>query len=55
MTVAARALGCAPPRAVSWNRSSFCLEHVSEETTERYLGCKQRLRDAVNDKIGLEL
>jgi len=24
------------------------------ETTERYLGCKQRLRGAVNDKIGLE-
>jgi hypothetical protein len=24
------------------------------ETTERYLGCKQRLRHAVNDKIGLE-
>jgi hypothetical protein len=28
--------------------------HVSVETTERYLGCKQRLRQAVNDKIGLE-
>jgi len=28
--------------------------HVSVETTERYLGCKQRLRGAVNDKIGLE-
>jgi hypothetical protein len=24
------------------------------QTTERYLGCKQRLREAVNDKIGLE-
>jgi len=23
-------------------------------TTERYLGCKQKLRIAVNDKIGLE-
>jgi site-specific recombinase XerD len=33
----------------------FLLGHVSVETTERYLGCKQRLRDAVNDKIGLEL
>lgn len=32
----------------------FLLGHVSVETTERYLGCKQRLRNAVNDKIGLE-
>jgi integrase len=23
-------------------------------TTERYLGCKQRIRSAVNDRIGLE-
>jgi hypothetical protein len=27
---------------------------VSVQTTERYLGCKQRLREAVNDQIGLE-
>mgnify|MGYP000872388474 CR=1 FL=1 len=32
----------------------FLLGHVSVETTERYLGCKQRLRKAVNDNIGLE-
>ncbi len=32
----------------------FLLGHKSVETTERYLGCKQRLRQAVNDKIGLE-
>ena len=32
----------------------FLLGHVSVETTERYLGLKQRLREAVNDKIGLE-
>jgi site-specific recombinase XerD len=32
----------------------FLLGHASAETTERYLGCKQRLRHAVNDKIGLE-
>jgi len=24
------------------------------ETTERYLGCKQKLSHAVNDKLGLE-
>jgi site-specific recombinase XerD len=29
----------------------FLLGHVSVQTTERYLGCKQRFRDAVNDHI----
>lgn len=28
--------------------------HVSVETTERYLGSKQKLRHAVNDTMGLE-
>jgi integrase len=32
----------------------FLLGHVSVQTTERYLGCKQRLREAVNDHIGIE-
>ena len=32
----------------------FLLGHVSVQTTEKYLGCKQRLRDAVNDAIGIE-
>jgi site-specific recombinase XerD len=32
----------------------FLLGHVSIQTTERYLGCKQKLRVAVNDKIGIE-
>jgi site-specific recombinase XerD len=32
----------------------FLLGHVSIETTERYLGCKQRLQNAVNDAIGLD-
>ena len=32
----------------------FLLGHVSIQTTERYLGCKQRLRCAVNDRLGLE-
>lgn len=32
----------------------FLLGHVSLQTTERYLGCKQRLRDAVNGSMGIE-
>ena len=32
----------------------FLLGHVSIQTTERYLGCKQKLRTAVNDRLGLE-
>jgi site-specific recombinase XerD len=32
----------------------FLLGHVSVQTTERYLGCKQRIRGAVNDQIGVE-
>ena len=32
----------------------FLLGHVSVQTTERYLGCKQRIRGAVNDNIGIE-
>ena len=32
----------------------FLLGHVSIQTTEKYLGCTQRLREAVNDQIGIE-
>ena len=32
----------------------FLLGHASVQTTERYLGCKQRLSQAVNDNLGLE-
>jgi site-specific recombinase XerD len=32
----------------------FLLGHVSIQTTERYLGCKQKLRIAVNDNLGIE-
>ena len=45
---------CAIRQAANWRRFSFLLGHVSIQTTERYLGCKQRFRDAVNDHIGLE-
>jgi integrase len=33
----------------------FLLGHASVQTTERYLGCKQKLSQAVNDNLGLEL
>jgi site-specific recombinase XerD len=32
----------------------FLLGHVSVKTTERYFGCKRKLRVAVNDHIGIE-
>jgi site-specific recombinase XerD len=32
----------------------FLLGHASVRTTEHYLGCKQKLRHAVNDNLGLE-
>jgi hypothetical protein len=32
----------------------FLLGHVSIQSTERYLGCNQKLRIAVNDRLGVE-
>jgi integrase len=32
----------------------FLLGHVSIQTTERHLGCKQKLGIAVNDRLGIE-
>ena len=32
----------------------FLLGHVSVQTTERYLGSKQKIKNAVNDRIGIE-
>jgi len=32
----------------------FLLGHVSIKTTERYLGCKQKLQNAVNDRLRIE-
>jgi integrase len=33
----------------------FLLGHASVQTTERRIGCKQRLRDAVNDRVQISL
>ena len=32
----------------------FLLGHVSVQTTEQYLGCRQRLKNAVKDRLGIE-
>ena len=32
----------------------FLLGHASVQTMERYPGCKQKLRHALNDNLGLE-
>jgi integrase len=32
----------------------FLLGHASVQTTEQYLGCKQKINQAVNDNLGLE-
>jgi len=45
---------CVTPRAANLKQIQFLLGHVSVQTTEKYLGCKQRLHEAVNDKIGIE-
>jgi hypothetical protein len=41
-----------------WRRSNFLpgqiFVHVSVQTTQRYLGCTQRIRGAVNRHIGIE-
>ena len=36
------------------DQMQFLLGHVSIQTPERYLGCKQTLRIAVNDRMGIE-
>jgi site-specific recombinase XerD len=33
----------------------FLLGHASVQTTERYIGCKQKLKEAVNDRFGISV
>jgi integrase len=33
----------------------FLLGHASVQTTERYIGCRQHLREAVNDRFEISL
>ena len=39
--------------AATWIRFTL-LGHVSIQTTERHLGCKQSLHCAVSDRMGIE-
>jgi hypothetical protein len=39
-------------QAANWSRSKFLRGDVSVETSEKYLGYKQPIRNAVNDRIG---
>jgi len=54
-------LGPREPRAAradlaggALDQTQFLLGHVSIQTTERYLRRKQKLRVAVNDRLGIE-
>ena len=33
----------------------FLLGHASVQTTERYIGSKQKLQDAANDRLGISV
>jgi integrase len=33
----------------------FLLGHASVQTTERHIGCKQKLKKAVNDRFGISV
>jgi hypothetical protein len=35
-------------------RRKFLLGHASIQTTERYLGSRQILKEALNDRLGLD-
>jgi integrase len=42
-------------REVNSKQIQFLLGHASVQTTERYIGCKQKLREAVNDRFRISL
>jgi|KBSMisStaDraftv2_1062788.scaffolds.fasta_scaffold354551_2 hypothetical protein len=42
-----------PPGKCESEQVQFLLRHVSIQTTESYLRCKQKLRVAVNDRLGI--
>jgi site-specific recombinase XerD len=54
MTSEDHALDSVMQQAANLEQIQFLLGHVSIQTTERYLGCKERFREAVNDRLGIE-
>jgi len=52
MTYAGRVLGSVTQAGGELEQIPVSARHVSIQTTERYLGCKQRIQGAVNDQIG---
>jgi hypothetical protein len=48
------AIGCAMLRTENLHEIQFLLEHFSVQTTERYLVCKQRVQNVVNDSLEIE-
>ena len=55
MISAALARASATQPAVNSNRSNFSFGRVSVQTTEKHLGCQQRIRGAVNTALELNL
>jgi hypothetical protein len=49
------AIGYAMLRTENLHEIQFLLEHFSVQTTERYLGCKQRVQNVVNGSLEIEL
>lgn len=46
--------GTWPRRCVSDCAQRWAISPVANQTTERYLQCKQKFRDAVHDRMGIE-
>jgi hypothetical protein len=51
ITFAEPAPSCAPSNGGELEQIRFLLGHISVQTTERYLGCKQNLSRPVNDRF----
>jgi integrase len=46
---------CATVQEANLEQIQFLLGHVSVQTPERYVGSKQKLQDAVNDRLGISV
>ena len=50
----AHAPDCVTSPVVNWTKSNFCWGTFRFRPPNPTLGCKQKLRSAVNDRLGLE-